>query len=281
MKRNIYLITLVCLATLLFSYNAFSQDEEEDKPVRALFETLTLIDNQTTVNPDKGQFVLEIQHRFAQIEEISDIYGIYGSANTRLGMTYGITDKLMVGFGTTRTYKLQDLEWKYAILTQTKSGRIPVSLSYHGNAVLDARDDKYFGPAEDYKFAYRMSYLNQLMVARRFGNKISLQFAPTFVYYNAVPEGYNNANASLYFGGRFQVLGFSSIIFEYDQPVIAAEQEVYPNMALGVEIGTSTHSFRVFACNYDNIVRNPSVAFNSNNPLDGNFRFGFNISIRF
>ena len=71
---------------------------------------------------------------------------------------------------------------------KTKSGRIPVSLSYHGNAVLDARDDKYFGPAEDYKFAYRMSYLNQLMVARRFGNKISLQFAPTFVYYNAVPE---------------------------------------------------------------------------------------------
>ena len=281
MKRNTYLISFVCLATLLFTNTAFSQEEKEDKPVRALFETLTLIDNQTTVNPDKGQFVLEIQHRFAEIKEISDIYGIYGSANTRIGVTYGITDRLMLGLGTTRTYKLQDLEWKYAILTQTKSGKIPVSLSYHGNAVLDARDSKYFGPEEDYKFAYRMSYLNQLLVARRFGNKTSLQFAPTFVYYNAVPEGYNNANASLYFGGRFQILGFSSIIFEYDQPILAAEQEVYPNLALGVEIGTSTHSFRVFACNYDNIVRNPSLAFNSNNPWDGNFRFGFNISIRF
>jgi len=281
MKRNIYLISFVCLATLLFTNTAFSQDEEEDKPVRALFETLILIDNQTTVNPDKGQFVLEIQHRFSQIKDISDIYGIYGSANTRLGITYGITDRLMLGVGTTRTFKLQDLEWKYAILTQTKSGRIPVSLSYHGNAVLDARADKYFGPAEDYKFAYRMSYLNQLIVARRFGNKVSLQMAPTFVYYNAVPEGYNNANASLYFGGRFQVLGFSSIIFEYDQPLPVPNQEPYPNLALGVEIGTSTHAFRVFACNYDNIVRNPSLAFNSNNPWDGNFRFGFNISIRF
>ncbi len=281
MKRNIYLISFVCLATLLVTKPAFSQEEEEDKPVRALFETLTLIDNQTTVNPDKGQFVLEIQHRFAEIKDISDIYGIFGSANTRLGITYGITNKLMVGFGTTRTYKLQDLEWKYAILTQTKSGRIPVSLSYHGNAVLDARADKYFGPPEDYQFAYRMSYLNQLIVARRFGNKVSLQLAPTFVYYNAVPEGYNNANASLYFGGRFQVLGFSSIIVEYDQPLPVPNQEPYPNLALGVEIGTSTHSFRVFVCNYDNIVRNPSLAFNSNNPWDGNFRFGFNISIRF
>ena len=281
MKRNIYLISFVCLATLLSTNYAFSQEEEEDKPVRALFETLTLIDNQTTVNPEKGQFVLEIQHRFAEIKDISDIYGIFGSANTRLGMTYGITNKLMVGFGTTRTYKLQDLEWKYAILTQTKSGRIPVSLSYHGNAVLDARADKYFGPPEDYQIAYRMSYLNQLIVARRFGNKVSLQLAPTFVYYNAVPEGYNNANASLYFGGRFQVLGFSSIIVEYDQPLPVPNQEPYPNLALGVEIGTSTHSFRVFVCNYDNIVRNPSIAFNSNNPWDGNFRFGFNISIRF
>ncbi len=281
MKRNIYLISFVCLATLLFTNNAFSQEEEEDKPARALFETMLLIDNQTTANPDKGQFSLEIQHRFAEIKDISDIYGIYGSANTRIGLSYGITDRLMLGLGTTRTYKLQDLEWKYAILTQTKSGRIPVSLSYHGNAVLDARDDKYFGPEEDYNFAYRMSYLNQLIVARRFGNKVSLQIAPTFVYYNAVPEGYNNANASLYFGGRFQILGFSSIIFEYDQPLPVPNQEPYPNLALGVEIGTSTHSFRVFACNYDNIVRNPSLAFNSNNPWDGNFRFGFNISIKF
>jgi hypothetical protein len=281
MKRNIYLISFVCLATLLSTNTAFSQDEEEDKPARALFETMLLIDNQTTANPDKGQFALEIQHRFAEIKDISDIYGIFGSANTRIGMSYGITDRLMVGLGTTRTYKLQDLEWKYAILTQTKSGRIPVSLSYHGNMVLDARGDKFFGPEEDYKFAYRMSYLNQLIVARRFGNKVSLQMAPTFVYYNAVPEGYNNANASLYFGGRFQVLGFSSIILEYDQPLPVPNQEPYPNLALGVEIGTSTHSFRVFACNYDNIVRNPSLAFNSNNPWDGNFRFGFNISIRF
>ena len=29
----------------------------------------------------------------------------------------------MIGFGTTRAYKLQDLEWKYSILTQTESGK--------------------------------------------------------------------------------------------------------------------------------------------------------------
>lgn len=277
MKRNILLTTAACILAFLSSGLIFAQDEAE--PVMPAFETLTLVDAQTTASPYKGQFMLEIQHRFSQIKEISDIYGIYGSANTRIGISYGITDKIMLGFGTTRKNMLQDLEWKYAILTQTS--KLPISLSYHGNAVLDARDSKYFGPEEDYQFSYRLSYLNELIVSSRIGEKISLQVVPTFVWFNAVPEGYNNINASINAGARFQVLGFSSIILEYEQPLIDAETDVYPNLAFGVEIGTSTHSFRVFASNYDYIVRNQSIAYNSNNPWDGDFRFGFNITIRF
>ena len=277
MKQYTKLSTLACILAFLSAGVLIAQDEAE--PVMPAFETLTLVDNQTTANPYKGQMVLEIQHRFSEIAEITDLFGIYGSANTRIGLSYGITDKIMLGFGTTRSYMLQDLEWKYSILTQTS--KMPISLSYHGNAVLDARDSKYFGPEADYNFAYRMSYLNQLIVSTRIGNKISVQAAPTFVYFNAVPEGYNNINAAVNFGGRFQVLGFHSIILEYDQPLIKAEEDVYPNLALGVEIGTSTHSFRVFASNYNSIVRNHGVAFNSNNPLDGDFQFGFNITIRF
>jgi len=277
MKRNILLTTTACILAFLFSGLIFAQEEAE--PVMPAFETLTLVDAQTTASPYKGQFMLEIQHRFSQIKEISDIFGIYGSANTRIGLSYGITDKIMLGFGTTRKNMLQDLEWKYAILTQTS--KLPISLSYHGNAVLDARDQKYFGPEEDYQFSYRISYLNELIISSRIGDKVSLQVAPTFVWFNAVPEGYNNINASINAGARFQVLGFSSIILEYEQPLIDAETDVYPNLAFGVEIGTSTHSFRVFASNYDYILRNQSIAFNSNNPWDGDFRFGFNITIRF
>lgn len=277
MKQYTKLTIFACILAFFSAGLLIAQDEAE--PVMPAFETLTLVDNQTTANPYKGQMVLEIQHRFSQIQEIADIFGIYGSANTRIGFTYGITDKIMLGIGTTRSYMLQDLEWKYSILTQ--NSKLPISLSYHGNMVLDARDAKYFGPEEDYQFAYRMSYLNQLIVSSRIGNRVSLQVAPAFVYLNAVPEGYNNINAAVNVGARFQVLGFSSIILEYDQPLISAEENVYPNLAFGVEIGTSTHSFRVFASTYDDIVRNYSIAYNGNNPWDGDFRFGFNISIRF
>lgn len=278
MKRNICLSGFICLMALAFSTTVNAQD---DAPVLPAFETLTLIDNQTTMSPYKGSLTLEIQHRFSKIADLTDLFGIYGSANTRLGISYGVTDKIMLGFGTTRDYNLQDLEWKYSLLTQTES-RVPVSISYHGNAVLEARGAENFGPEEEYRFIHKLSYLNELIISRRFGEKVSLQVAPTFVYFNAVPQGYRNANASVNVGARFQVLGFHSIILEYDQPVLApTDEEVYPNIAAGVEIGTSTHAFRVFVSNYNSIVKNRSIAFNGNNPLDGDFQFGFNITIRF
>ena len=290
MKRYLQLTALASILAFMFSGLLLAQDKE---PVYPPFETVTLIDNQTTFQPYKGSFNLEIQHRFSQIKDIKDIYGIYGSANTRIGADYAITDKIMVGLGTTRSFMQQDLQWKYLIISQKESGGSPLTLSYFGNAVLDARADKYFGPEDEYNFMYRFSYTTQLIASRKFGEKVGIQMAPSFVYFNAVPEGYRNDNYSLDVGARFQILGLSSIILEYDQPLVQPQDKVntagdliegktiYPNLAFGVEIGTSTHSFRVFACNYDNIVRNPSLAFNSNNPWDGNFRFGFNISIRF
>lgn len=278
-KRTVTFISVV-LTFLLFT-PAIAQ-EEEDKPIRPPFETTLLIDNQTTVNPYQGALGLEIQHRFSPISSISDLFGIYWSANTRMALSYGVTDKLMVGFGTTRNYKLQDLEWKYGILTQTRSGKIPVSVSYAGNMVVDARNSEAFGAEEDFKSIHRLSYMNQVIVSRKIGMLFSAQVAPTFIWMNAVEEGYNNLNFSVNTGLRAMVLGFHSIILEYEQPITQPDNaDVYPNLALGVEIGTSTHSFRVFAANYNAMVKNYNVVYNSNNPFDMDYQFGFNISINF
>jgi hypothetical protein len=277
--NNRLILSTMLFAGILFATPSFAQ--EEDKPIRPPFETTLLIDNQTTVNPYKGAMTLEIQHRFSQISSISDLFGLYGTANTRMALSYGITDKLMVGFGTTRSYKLQDLEWKYSLLTQTQSGKIPVSVSYAGNMVLDARNADAYGDPELFKPIHRMSYMNQLIISRKFGMLVSAQVSPTFIWMNAVEEGYNNLNFSVNTGIRAMVLGFHSIILEYEQPVTQPEADVYPNLALGVEIGTSTHSFRVFAANYNALVKNYNIVYNANNPFDMDYQFGFNISIKF
>jgi len=284
MKR--YQIQLFAIG-LLFSTQIFAQDEAVYPP----FETVTLIDNHTTMNPYKGSITIDIQHRFSPIASISDLFGIYGSANTRMALAYGVTDKIMLGFGTTRNNKLQDLEWKVSLLSQTESGSIPVSVSYVGNAVLNAEKigAAKIGAEADFKFAHRMSYMNQIIVSRKIGEKIGIQVAPTFIWMNAVEEGYHNANFSIYGGLRAQVLGFHSILLEYEQPITNLENaDIYPNLALGVELGTSTHSFRVFVSNYNALVKNYNVVYNKNNPfsMDTNpfsmdYQVGFNISIRF
>ena len=122
-------LMLVLLLPVFGLAVCLAQDEEPDnRPIRAPFEAISLIDNQTTVNTFQGALKFEIAHRFSEIKEFKDLYGIYGAANTRLALDYGITDRIMVGFGTERNNKLQELEWKVALLRQTRSGSMPVGI---------------------------------------------------------------------------------------------------------------------------------------------------------
>ena len=209
---------LLIIPGLLICFLTFSQKEEVKKEYEyPAFETSILIDNQTVVTPFKGTYEFEIHHRFGKMSNgITDLYGVYAPSNIRMGFNYGLSKKIMLGIGTTKDYKLQDLQWKYLLLQQTKSGGMPVSVSYFGNVVIDARGNDAFGPEEDYTFTHRFSYFTQLIVARRFNHKYSLQVAPSFIYYNAIEEGRENANFGIHAGGRAKVIGEMSVIAEYD-----------------------------------------------------------------
>ena len=278
--KNFFAFTL--LVFIVFTLNA--QDEAaQDLPVDATFETSVLIDNHTVATPYKGGKEFIIYHRFGTVKNgITDIFGIYAPSNIKLGFNYGVTDNLMVGVGSTKDYKLQDLQWKYAILKQTQSGRIPVSLSYYGNAVLDARADDAFGPADQYKAIHRFSYFTQLIVARRFNDVFSIQAAPGFIYYNAVEQGLNNANFSIHAGARAKIIGYNSLMLEYDQILTKQDaSEPKPNLTFGYEIVTGTHSFQLFVANYSQIINQRNLLYNSNDFTKGDFLVGFNITVRF
>ena len=147
-----------------------------------------LIDNQTVATPYKGGLKLQIHHRFSLLKIIHNLYGIYGSANTRIGLNYGITDRLMIGAGTTKDYKLQDIQWKYLILQQTEDNSMPVSLSYYGNIVIDARNEDAFGPDEVIRKFTGYHILHSLLLPVRFNEKILVQIAPSLAYFNSVPQ---------------------------------------------------------------------------------------------
>ncbi|HCU18551.1 MAG: hypothetical protein A2X03_00235 [Bacteroidetes bacterium GWA2_40_15] len=281
----------IILSLSLFLAPVFAQEESAGpEPVTGTFNTASLIDNHTIASPYKGGIEMQIHHRFSLIENIKNLYGIYGAANTKIGLNYGITDRLMIGAGTTKDYKLQDIQWKYAILQQKADNSMPFSLSYYGNMVIDARADENFGPEASYKFIHRISYFTQLILARKFSEKFSMQVAPSAIYFNSVPEysdttGYKNFNLGLSVGGRYNVAGNHSLMFEYDQLLtkqdMADEDHPKPNLSLGWEINTGTHAFQLFVANYSNIINQYNLLYNSNDFADGEFLVGFNITVRF
>jgi hypothetical protein len=280
LKTLIYLsIMLIALCGNVLA-QADSVQEKDNRPVKSPFTTNVLIDNPTVVSPFKGTLNLLISHRFGSMENgISDIFGIYGSANTRLGLDYGITDRIMVGIGTTANYQLQDLQWKWAILQQTRSNSMPVSLSYYGNMVIDARSEENFGPEESYKFIHRLSYFTEVIVSRKFSEVFSFQIAPEMSYYNGISDTLNNVTLGASFGGRAKVWGNKSIIVEYDLPFTHHDNnsDPTPNLGIGFEIGSATHAFQVFVSNYKDIIYQRNLTYNQNKK----FQVGFNITVRF
>ncbi|HEX2970085.1 MAG TPA: DUF5777 family beta-barrel protein [Bacteroidales bacterium] len=288
MKKLSILLFLSLLLFPVYAQDEAATAENAPEPVRFTFGTSLLIDNQTVETPYKGGLEFTIHHRFSLIENYHNLFGIYGAANTRLGLSYGVLDRLMIGIGTTKDFKLQDIQWKYQILKQTTDNSMPISLSYYGNFVADLQQKDAFGPEESYKDIHRLSYFTQLIAARKFGEKFSAQVAPSVIYYNSVPimsdsVGYKNLNFGLSVGARYNVAGSHSIIAEYDQLLNKQDlaEQPKPNLALGWELNTATHTFQLFVANYSAIINQRNLVFNTNDFTKGDYLVGFNITVRF
>ncbi|MFZ4769123.1 MAG: DUF5777 family beta-barrel protein [Ferruginibacter sp.] len=290
-------LTSCCVAILilLFTQQTFAQDSTvtEEQPVLMpevrlalnTFESVFLLDNQTVMVPKKGSLEMAIQHRFGVVNNgYKDVYGLFAPSNIRLGMTFAPINKLNVGIGLTKERMQVDLNAKYAILKQTESNKIPVSVSVFGNMVIDTRDKSNFRHSE-----YRLSYFSQLLIARKITEKFSAQVAPSFSWFNNV-EGYinskgeiknkmNNGHLAIAFLGRYKFSNKSAIVVNYDQPLTQhPTNNPHPNIAFGLETTTDSHAFQVFAGNYYGIVGQSNNVFNQNDYTKGQFVIGFNIT---
>ena len=116
----------------------------------------------------------------------------------------------------------------------------------------------------------------------------SVQVAPSLAYFNSVPQytdgtGYENLNFGFSAGGRANLFGSHSLIFEYDRLLTKQNIQIQPkpNLSFGWEINTATHTFQIFASNYNQIISQRNLLFNTNDPGKGKYLIGFNITVRF
>ena len=155
---------------------------------------------------------------------------------------------------------------------------MPVALSYYGNIGIEAGMNE--ADYEDFSFTHRMNYFHQLIVSRKFSDRLSMQLAPSFAHFNGVDREWYNDYFGISAGGRFKAFGEFSIIAQYTQgfgttmldglfnkeTADVVQNQPKPNVLLGFEIGTPTHSFQLFAANYDKITPQKNLGFNT---IDG------------
>jgi len=312
---NSLLILPVCLVSCLFllqTSTLYAQDSTKAakeptaplkaKPVKNTFEGTWIIDDQTVMVPVKGTFQMDIMHRFGTIGNgYQDLDGLFAPANIRLGVNYAPINNLYLGIGFAKADLLWDGNAKYAIIKQTK-GKSPVSITYFGdlayNTTYDA-DHSNFPHTTD-----RITSFNEIIFARKFNDKFSLQVAPTLSHQNSVNGYYTKIDSTgstifeqmkhdqfgIAIAGRYKISESTAIIVNYDQPLTQEPtNNSHPNVAFGFEFTTSGHTFQLFMGNYQLLNQSHNSLYNTNNPFGytdangtfvkgGQFCFGFNIS---
>lgn len=299
--KNAIRIFLVLLILPFIGYAQEGSETENDttekkevKLERPAFESSYIIDNQTDVVLNKNALEVMFQHRFGLFNDWEDFYGIWGAANIRIGASYGVHERLTIGVGTTKDYRYQDINWKVALLRQTRENEMPVNLTYYGDFAYDARaQDKTLGTTRAITTHQdRYSYFHQLILSRRFSPEFSMQIAPSLSHYNIVQEGMQNDRFAIAIGARYKISPNTAILIDYSQPITQFDVPKYdasdpstivdfsnhPGFSLGFEFGTSGHAFQLFVSNNKGIVPQENYMWNTNDFFSGDFLIGFNIT---
>ncbi len=309
MKKNILFIILFSfISTFSIAQDAATDStavKEKDKPVKSTFESGYLIDAQTVVIPEVKTLEMVIQHKFASIEKGStDLWGIYGASNIRVGLNFVPLKNFQIGAGITKRYMATDLNAKWSILQQTRKNTIPVSVVLYGNIAIDGRPRSSFsdtvsvaspvGNKNTFAPSDRISYYSQLIVARKFNKWFSLQAGVSFSHYNMVNyqevgQPYDHDKIGAHISGRIKVSPQGSIIFNYDVPLKIKDiseqrewNESYPhpksNLAFGYEVSTGSHAFQIYMASTTSILPQEKMMWNMNEMNKKGFALGFVIT---
>lgn len=258
------------------------EDKQADKSktdyVTATFKTTRLINGQSIENVGRGVMDVKISHRFGTLN--SGGYQLFGldNASNRLGIDYGITNRLMIGIGRSSFEKQYDAFGKLRLLRQS-TGRVnmPISISYMGSVML-----KTLNTNDTFKTHYsdKLFFAHQIIIARKFNDYFSLQIAPTMVHYNIIPtHDLPNDLYSVGLGGRLRLSKRINLTAEYYYQLPKYKLPgTYNSLSLGIDIETGGHVFQFHVSNSTGMTERTFINETTDKWSDGGIHFGFNIS---
>jgi opacity protein-like surface antigen len=285
----------VSMLSLVVSVSAFAQSDKlmdmlneetavkKSEPVTATFKATRIVNSSTVENLAAGVLDFRILHRFGRVSDgLENAFG-FDNATTRIGLDYGVTRWLMVGLGHSTLRKTNDGFLKVKLLGQKTEG-MPLTVSYMAGMAAIGEKAPLLPPGYEYYFSHRLSYVHQLLLARKFSNKVSLQLMPTIIHQNLVDSSKNsNTTIAIGAGGRFKVSKRIAITAEYyyrvnNSDMLSFSAPTYNSFSLGADIETGGHVFQLFFTNSLGITERTFVTQSTDSWEKGHIHFGFNIS---
>jgi hypothetical protein len=283
LKRFIVVLTVMCgLSSPAFSQDLmdmFGGEPETTDYTTATFKTTRVVNAQSVENPANGVLLFLISHRFGQLND--GPYELFGldQSTIRLGLEYGVNDRLAIGAGRSSLEKTFDGFVKYKILRQsTGKKKMPVSLSAFSSIAVNSL--KWANPERTNYFSSRLAYTYQLLLARKFSGRFSAQLMPTLIHKNLVPlNSDKNDLFAMGAGARLKITNRTTLNAEYfyllpDQTSLATRN----CLSVGVDIETGGHVFQLMVTNAKAQFERGFISETQGDFFKGDIYFGFNIS---
>jgi len=284
MKR---LFPLTILIFFLLQINLSAQDLDQilktltnDSPdyTFGTFKGTTVINGQSIEVPGKNDLSFVISHRFGEITQ--GIYTMFGldQGTTRLGFEYGLNDIASLSIGRNNYDKIYDGGVKLRVLRQqTGPKNIPVSVSVYTSVYVKTL--KWEIPERENLFSSRLSYVTQLLIARKLNQKLSMQISPSYIHKNLVPapEDQNNIFA-IGLAGRYKLGKKFSLNGEYFYLLPGETADDYINsLSVGFDIESAGHVFQLHLTNSQQMFARGFITETTGDWTKGEIYFGFNI----
>jgi hypothetical protein len=261
-----------------------AKNQNKTQYTEATFKTTRLIDGHTVETTQGGVLDLKISHRFGQLND--GFYNMFGLdvASIRIGMDYGLTNRLTIGGGRSSYQKQYDGFLKYRLLRQSEGKKnMPVSVTLLAALMFETdtiamKNEKNIQVVPT--TAEKFSYAYQILIARKFSPNFSLQLMPSLVHENLVDSSFNSNDIfAVGAGARFKLTQRSSLNVEYYYQLPGTKLPgTYNTFSLGYEIETGGHVFQLHFSNSTGMTEKGFIAENTGRWSKGDIHFGFNIS---
>lgn len=281
-KQLIMTKKLLFALCFLYATSGFAQEDllssldstqVVDKTVTSSFKGLQIITLQSAKLPAEKEFYMVISHRFGSVKGgISEFFG-FDSATTKIGGVYGVTNWLSASVSRHTLLKIYETSLKYRLANQTDT--FPVEIVGYNTIDFNSGLKK-----DDYpkiEFADRLSFIHQLLISRKFSERLSLELAPTYIHKNLYNPAIENDNQLvLATGGRMKLTKRLSLNMEYGQNF--NKPSFYENpLSVGLDIETGGHIFQLIFSNSQSMTESGYLTTASGDWGKGDFFFGFNL----